>query len=364
MIKRISKHRLGFILLFLGLNSCSVASAPDVPGTVSVAAWNVQALFDGIETGNEYGEYTPSSGWSEEKYRARLSFLSQGVDQLAADILALLEVENPQILETLASETGGKQTYSWTFFANNPEASLGIGVLSRFPFTKTKTHSAVYGTEATPRPILELWLLPDGQPLVLFICHWKSKLGGDKNTESLRRASAWIINRRMEEIQQENPGVPVIILGDLNENHDEFYRQRGSYLSALLPDDPTAAESASQIPAGARVYDDFLIISGEKPPRAEHFPSGSRAFYSPWGIELSQGSYHYQDDWETIDHLLLSEALFDQLGWDFDSCQVMAQEPFLNAQGYPNAYNPRTGLGLSDHLPLKLVLRGAPGGSP
>jgi endonuclease/exonuclease/phosphatase family metal-dependent hydrolase len=343
--------------MVLGLAACTVSSVRGSQplGTVTIAAWNVQALFDGTETGNEYGEYTASSGWSEEKYLARLAFLAQGADHIGADILGMIEVENLRILETLASGPLAKQNYRWAFFAHNPGASLGIGVLSRYPFVKTKTHSAVYGEEAVPRPVLELWLEPEGRPLVLFICHWKSKLGGDKNTEPLRRASAWIINRRMEELGRENPGMPVIILGDLNENHDEFYRQKGAYQSALLPDDPGAAEYAGKIPAGGR--EDFLIISGEKPPRAEYFPPGSRAFYSPWGIELSPGSYYYRDAWETIDHLLLSEALFDHSGWDFDTCQVGAREPFLNAQGYPNAYNPRTGFGLSDHLPLTLVLK-------
>jgi endonuclease/exonuclease/phosphatase family metal-dependent hydrolase len=324
---------------------------------MTIAAWNVQALFDGTETGNEYGEYTTSAGWSEEKYLARLTSLSQAIDQLAPDILAMIEVENTQIPETFASGPLAKQKYHWTFFANNPEASLGIGVLSRFPFTKTKTHSAVFGEEVIPRPVLELWLEPDGQPLVLFVCHWKSKLGGDKKTEPLRRASAWVINRRIGEIRQDHPEIPVIILGDLNENHDEFYRQNSSFLSALLPDDPAAAELASEIPAGAGLQRDFLIISGEKPPRTQYFAPGSWSFYSPWGIELSPGSYHYQNTWETIDHFLLSEALFDGIGWDFDSCQAAAQEPFVNAKGYPNAYNPRTGLGLSDHLPLMLVLK-------
>jgi endonuclease/exonuclease/phosphatase family metal-dependent hydrolase len=351
-----------FFLILLTVNGCKAASVRDsrLMRTMTIAAWNVQALFDGTETGSEYGEYTSSAGWSEEKYMARLTSLSQAVDQLAPDILAMIEVENTQIPETLASGPLAKQKYQWTFFANNPEASLGIGVLSRFPFTKTKTHSAVYGEEVTPRPVLELWLEPAGQPLVLFVCHWKSKLGGDKKTESLRRASAWVINRRVQEIQKDNPEIPVIILGDLNENHDEFYRQNGAFLSALLPDDPIAAELAAklaEIPAGAGIQGDFLIISGEKPPRTDYFAPGSLAFYSPWGIELSPGSYNYQNAWETIDHFLLSEALFDNAGWDFDSCQLAAQEPFLNAKGYPHAYNPRTGLGLSDHLPLILVLK-------
>jgi endonuclease/exonuclease/phosphatase family metal-dependent hydrolase len=331
---------------------------------MSIVTWNVQALFDGTETGDEYGEYAASSGWSEEKYLARLTSLSQGIDQMNPDILAMIEVENPQILETLVSGLLAKQGYRWTFFAHNPGASLGIGVLSRFPFTKTKTHSAVYDKEITPRPVLEVWLEPAGQPLVLFVCHWKSKLGGDKKTEALRRASAWVINRRIGEIRRDDPEIPVIILGDLNENHDEFYRQNSSFISALLPDDPDAAELAEKNPPGAKVQDDFLIISKEKPPRTDYFAPGAPCFYSPWGIELSPGSYNYQNAWETIDHLLLSPALFDGSGWDFDSCQVEAQEPFLNAKGRPNAYNPRTGFGLSDHLPLKLVLtQPSPGAS-
>lgn len=361
-IKKISSPGIlpVFILILLGFNSCKASSLRDSPlmRTMTIAVWNVQALFDGTEAGNEYGEYTASSGWSEEKYLARLTSLSQGITRLNPDILALIEVENPQILETLVSGLLEKQGYRWTFFANNPGSSLGIGVLSRFPFTKTNAHSAVYGQEATPRPVLEVWLEPAGRPLVLFVCHWKSKLGGDKNTEPLRRASAWIINRRIGEIQKDNPGTPVVILGDLNENHDEFYRQNRSFISALLPDDPGAAELAAKNPPGARLRNDFLIISGEKPPRTDYFAPDSPCFYSPWGIELSPGSYHYQNAWETIDHLLLSPALFDGSGWDFDSCLAAAQEPFLNAKGRPNAYNPRTGFGLSDHLPLTLVLKG------
>ncbi|MDR1107480.1 MAG: endonuclease/exonuclease/phosphatase family protein, partial [Spirochaetaceae bacterium] len=296
---------------------------------------------------------------------ARITSLSQAAEHLSADVLAIIEVENVQILDTLGSDLWAKQKYPWTFFANSPGSSLGLGVLSRFPFTKTKTHSAVYGTEATPRPVAELWLEPEGQPLVLFVCHWKSKLGGDKKTESLRRAAAWIINRRIGEIRQDDPEIPVIILGDLNENHDEFYRQKGEFICALLPDDPDAAELAGKNPTGIKIYDDFLVVSGEKPPRTAYFAPGSPALYSPWGIELSPGSYYYRNAWETIDHLLLSEALFDGRGWDFDSCLVMDQEPFLNAKGHPNTYNPRTGFGLSDHLPLKLVLmQPSPGAIP
>jgi hypothetical protein len=72
---------------------------------------------------------------------------------------------------------------------------------------------------------------------------------------------------------------------------------------------------------------------------------------------MKDGSYYYQNKWETIDHFLLSGPLFDGAEWDFDSAAVINQPPFTNDKGAPAAYNPRTGSGLSDHLPLVLTLK-------
>jgi hypothetical protein len=166
-----------------------------------------------------------------------------------------------------------------------------------------------------------------------------------------------VVLRRLREIGAEEPDLPVIIMGDLNENHDEFYRRDGTVLSALLPDDPNAAELSGFTKDDELRTADFLVISGQKPPRSRHFADGTAALYSPWGNELEKGSYHYQDSWETIDHFLLSYGLFDGHGWEFDTCEALHTEPFINDQGIPRSYNPRTGNGLSDHLPLLLKLK-------
>lgn len=371
MLQTMTKRRVFPVLMALILigtaTGCKAPGPEDSLQAVTIGAWNVQALFDGDENGTEYREYTASAGWSGEKYSARTTALSRALTPIAPDILALIEVENSRVLETLSQDRLANQGYHWTFFAGKPGAALGIGLLSRFPLIRTRTHSAVCRGEDTPRPILEAWVDAGGAPLVIFACHWKSKLGGDRETEAQRRSSAWIINRRIGEIRRENPDLPVIILGDLNENYDEFYRQAGAYISALLPDTPEAAElsgfTADRPRENPRA--DFLVISGKKPPQAVYFPPEVAAFYSPWTGELPEGSgsYNYKNAWETIDHFLLSEALFDCSGWDFDSFQVLNREPFLNGKGYPDAYNPRTGLGLSDHLPLLLTLKKAFPGS-
>jgi endonuclease/exonuclease/phosphatase family metal-dependent hydrolase len=335
-------------------------------GKLSVLSWNVQALFDGENSGSEYSDYAETAGWSAEKYRARINSIVKGISQVPAgfpDILALMEIENLQTLQdmadSLASLGGAKARYRHSFFASVSGMSLGVGVLSKVPLARQAAHSFTGETEATPRPVAELWVETGGAPLVLFICHWKSKLEGAEETEGQRRASARLILRRLREIEAETPGTPVLIMGDLNENHDEYYRQAGRYICALLPDDPKAAQhtglyrDSGTLPAQT----DFLVLSGLKPPRATYFAEGVIALYSPWGKELKKGSYFYKNEWETIDHLLLGPALFNGLGWEFNDCELLDLEPFVNAQGTPNIYNTRTGGGLSDHLPLFVNLK-------
>jgi endonuclease/exonuclease/phosphatase family metal-dependent hydrolase len=263
------------------------------------------------------------------------------------DFIGLVEVENQGVLEDLGRGELSKHGYNWTAFANLPGSSLGLGVLSRYPIKSAVAHSITIENETAPRPVFEIRVEPRGKPLVFFLCHWKSKLG--KDTEKLRQASAMTVRRRLGEIFSTEEGTPVIVMGDLNENHDEFYRS--SSLCALLPDDSGAAALAS---SGRK---DFLVLSGEQPPESEFFPAETEALYSPWMAELSEGSYYYKGEWETIDHFLLSKALFGGSPWRFSECRVLNNEPFTTSKGIPNVYVPRQGRGLSDHLPLMLHLK-------
>jgi endonuclease/exonuclease/phosphatase family metal-dependent hydrolase len=357
-------------LLAAALASCELfgaeAAADSEAASISVMTWNLQALFDGTEAGTEYDEYTAAAQWSEEKYQGRISVISKAIQETESgvpDIIALEEIESGKVLEDLAAVLS-KKGQTWTYFANNPGGALGLGLLSRFPLEGVKVHSINAGGDAPPRPVLEVRVDAGGRPLVLFVCHWKSKLGGDDATEAARKASARIILRRLRELAKEDGSLPAIILGDLNENYDEFYRRNGSVISALLPDDPRCADltgvygldGEDSAAFAAELQKDFIILSNNKPPRASHFPEQMICVYSPWTKELENGSYYYKNEWETIDHFLLSAQLFDGTGWEFENAEVLNQPPFGTVDGQPAGYNPRTGAGLSDHLPLLLFL--------
>jgi endonuclease/exonuclease/phosphatase family metal-dependent hydrolase len=369
-------------VLTTGCTVCNLSGEEKNPkkkyDTAAIMTWNMQALFDGVEDGTEYNDYAESAGWTQEKYKGRLNVIASAIGGMEQrpDIIALQEVESARVMADLASALK-EQGYGWTHFAAIPGMALGVGILSRFPLTEARSHSVYVDGEIAPRPMLEVQVAagaPSGaasggvvSPLALFVCHWKSKLGGGDATESTRRASARIILRRLRELAETAPDMPVIIMGDLNENYNEFYRRSGSAITALLPDDPRAAEftglygfnekSAQTVGAIRELQQDFIVINKNKPPEARYFPDGVIALYSPWASELEDGSYYYKNDWETIDHFLLSGQLFRSSGWNFDSCQVVNIPPFTSAKGRPMAYNPRTGSGLSDHLPLLLMLR-------
>jgi endonuclease/exonuclease/phosphatase family metal-dependent hydrolase len=328
----------------------------DGAGRLVAACWNVQALFDGTEDGAEYDEYVAEAGWTDAKYRARLERVEKAVGEMAEggpDLLALVEVENEGVLKDLAEGALRDFGYRWTAFASLEGAALGLGVLSRLPIESALSHGASRLGEETPRPTLEVRVSAEGAPLVLFVAHWKSKLGGEAETEPLRRAAAEALARRVGELEAEEPRTAVLALGDLNENWDEFVRRGGAEATALLPDDGDAA--AAVLAADGSAERTVVVLAAERPPSCASVPQGI-PFYTPWPESEYRGSYAYRGRWETIDHALLARSLFDGAGWDYADFRVAETPGAVDGRGFPIGYDPRSGAGLSDHLPIVVDL--------
>jgi endonuclease/exonuclease/phosphatase family metal-dependent hydrolase len=344
----------------------------------------MQAMFDGVEDGGEYDEYTGKTGWTAEKYRARLTAFAKAALSLDSDAnkkaapaaIALVEVENAGVVRDFARDYLKKEGYKYTFFTGNPGFSLGVGLISKYPIVKSATHSIINNETLLPRPIAEVWIDVEGENIVIFVCHWKSKLGDPEVTEAQRRDATRILNRRIAAIGETHPQIGIIVSGDLNENYDEFFRTGETFLTALMPDTQEALDIATAHSEKNNLTDtanprvdnpqvdnlEFLLLSTQKPPQSEFFPGRKVVLYTPWENEMGigSGSYYYQKNWETIDHFLLSASLFDEAGWEFKGAYVCDIEPFVNAAGTPATYNPRTGNGISDHLPIVLKLTKKP----
>jgi endonuclease/exonuclease/phosphatase family metal-dependent hydrolase len=311
--------------------------------SLSVLTWNVQALFDGHDDGIEYDEYRAEQGWNEEKFLARRTAIAEAISQTPVDggqktfpdVAVLIELENETILSRLAENEFAKANYHYGYFTKKSGQALGTGILSRYPIIKALSHGYARNEKTIPRPVSEVWIEAGGEPFVILVCHWKSKLGNAAESQALRYDAAALIRRIYEDLYAEQeavgkPAVPILLAGDFNQTADEFFASDFPFTVTHKQEDFASVQDA---PAW-----------------------GDALFWTPWGTALEGGSYYYRGAWESIDHFFLSGAFFDDRAWDFAGVSVLRDAPWVGESGIPLSYNPRTGGGLSDHLPLLLTL--------
>ncbi len=339
---RVSSVIAAAAILLAACTSCELEAGS--PRSLSVMSYNLMTLFDPVDQGGEYQGFSVAKGeWDESLYRLRIKNLASAI--LAAqpggpDILALQEIENERALRDLADALGG---YAQLIKPTDEESTLGCALLSRYPALMARSHRAMPAsspTSSVPRNLLEARFDVDGRPLLIFVAHWKSKLGGAEETEAERRAAAALLRSLARARLDAEPGLAIIAAGDLNENPDEYERIGGAY--------PTALRALEAGPG------DWLSIGGDALALAEDGAAFVR-FYTPW--PSAEGySYLYGGLEERIDHFLLSAGALQ--GGCFALGGFSAEPPsfLVDLEGRPLGWDSRTARGYSDHLPIRLSL--------
>lgn len=326
--------------------SCSQASL--APGEAfTLATWNTENLFDAHADGTEYERYDPARGeWDERSYHTKLDNTIRVIDAAAAEgleILVLQEVENRRVLGDLWQRLE-RYRFEYAFMLDEAPGAVHNAVFSRFPVVDARVHAYSMPWAEPGRYILELDIaLNPQQTLVIFANHWPSRRGGASETEASRRVAASVIARR---VQARGDDVAILIAGDLNTNHDEYERVRGSYPSALLP-----VYRSGEYGDRDHLYltDDFadLRAVGESGRLADPV-----VLYSPWSDGTGPGSYVFAGEWYTIDHLLFGPGFAPNDALRLESFSVVAEAFMLDHRGAPRRFMADRAAGFSDHLPL------------
>jgi endonuclease/exonuclease/phosphatase family metal-dependent hydrolase len=338
------------LILSLSLLSCG--------GRIVVASYNVENLFDDRYQGREYPEYSGEL-WSRELYYRKLSAIARAVKAASArgpDILCLQEIESELALRELRDRHLRGLGYRFLVFVPQEQTATTIACVSRIPIARTRVH-AVGSLAGVPlRHILEMQVEYEGSTLYLFNNHWKSKTGGVEQTAAARRQAAKVLTARLREILQSDPEADLLVVGDLNENLDEYDQAEGRYRTATAPDHaPENRNSTAET--------EVLFITPN--PERAGCRDGGVVLYEPW-YELppeQRGSSVYQGRWQTPDRILLSSGLFDRAGFVYSpsSFQVVRAKFLVDPQsGFPRRWrHTREGAdhGTSDHLPLRLTIR-------
>jgi len=345
------------------VTSCQCSVSPLHPQKeICLVSYNVHNLFDAVENGNEYAEFRPSKGkWTEELYSKRLANAAKAV-QIAArdesvsknqkavpDILCVQEIENEKVLIDLATQFG-KGAYRYWALAGPEQSIIHTGVLSKFPIMSMRTHAVEDSWGFGPtRDLLELEFdCGSLGNIAMFACHWKSKIEGAAETESVRRAAAALLAGRILALQSEKPSLPIVVCGDFNESPDEYIRVERAYQTGIMPLEIGAPIKAVE---GEPIW---VSDSWQKILESEMYTQNSVVLYNPWN-EISLGySIAYKDKREQFDSFFVNSSLKDGRGMEYERFSVAASPDLFGIDGAPLSW---TGTeGYSDHLPVTLRL--------
>lgn len=224
--------------------------APPKPlGTWTLASYNVQDFFDTTDDPNA-DDLRPT----ENQLQNKLTRLGRALHILDADVVGLMEVETLGILRRLNKDALGALGYREMVLieGNDPERGIDVALLSRFPVTQTVSHAVETfpGADGQTRRLfsrdcLECRLaLPGGETLVVLVNHFKSKRGGEVESEPLRTAQAARVRAIAEELLPRFPLLAVV--GDLNDTSDS------RALAPLLQASPLTDLAARDVPEPSR----------------------------------------------------------------------------------------------------------------
>ncbi|WP_294429456.1 endonuclease/exonuclease/phosphatase family protein [uncultured Treponema sp.] len=294
------------------------------PQSLKIMNWNLQTFFDAVYDGNEYDEYkNADSGWTEEKYNARLERLASVIKTIDADVITFEELEKEEQLQDIANRLAGNfsssASYKKAFFAANYGSSLGCAVISRYPIGETSVHAIDYGSPKSTRPIIKFSVYKEGRTLTIFVNHWNSKRNDSAFSKTCREKQEKLLAKLMSEASAENQ--PLLATGDFNMDISEFELIEASINNSIE-------------------NDENIMLNGES----------DFAVYSPWiqenGEYQTPGSYWYNNDWERIDHFFAAGNIKIE-----DFCAEGSGE-WVYSNNHPYYYSLKNNQGYSDHFPI------------
>lgn len=295
---------------------------------ISLVCWNLQTFFDATTTGTEYKEFKSSDRWNKEKYLNRLNKLCEVMTFLNPDVFVMEEIENEAVIQDIANVLAGgswehKKNWQYTCFAKESGSSIGCAVFSKYELTSLKVHSLDIRTQSeeqpSSRPLMQVTVCAGNKDFELFVNHWKSKSGGEDETEIWRDWQELVL---AENTLKLNPDQAIVMCGDFNRSAEDFI--------VNLPQKKNSNTLLRGINSLMEAYSPWFEKDGK--------------------FTFDTGSYYYNGEWERIDNIFLAGNTL------LVSFSTVSDSPLADEEGIPASYKIFTGEGCSDHLPLKCVI--------
>ena len=294
--------------------------------SLTIVELNCENLFDyHDDDGKDDAEYLPEATrhWTKKRYWRKLNNIAQELlstsDDGIPDLIALCEVENDSVLHDLTKRSLLRNAgYDYLMTSSPDLRGIDVALLySPFSFAPVRSYpirvTPIEGMRPTRDILYACGEISSCDTLHVFVVHLPSRYGGEHYSRPFRQTVADRLCQSIDSIHAVSPDADLIIAGDFNDGADSDILQE--------------------------IYRHGLYnLTGDA--RGEN------------GV---RGTYRYQGEWESIDHILASRAIYNKV----DTAFIHSPKFLLEDEKLYGGYRPRrtyNGMryqpGYSDHLPL------------
>ena len=297
-------------------------------GFLTFVELNCENMFDYThDVGKHDTEYLPEATrhWTKKRYWHKLNNISQELLSCSSDnggipdLIALCEVENDSVMRDLTKRSLLRNAgYEYLMTSSPDERGIDVALMySPYSFAPIRSYGIrvepIEGMRATRDILYACGETVSGDTLHVFVVHQPSRFGGEKFSRPFRKVVADRVCASVDSIRTLSPEAKVMIAGDFND----------------------AADSPSLLQ-----YYQHGLMNITKDAVGDN------------GVK---GTYRYQGEWESIDHILGSAYIYNKVDTAYVHAPLFLLEEDAGYGGYRprrTYVGPRYQSGYSDHLPL------------
>jgi endonuclease/exonuclease/phosphatase family metal-dependent hydrolase len=307
-------------------------AAQETRQTFQVMFYNVENLFDTYDDPHTNdNEFLPegSRHWTSYRYYAHLQQTAKVVNAAGKwdtpTLIGLCEVENDSVLIHLTRRTSLRtQNYRYCITKSNDPRGINNALL----YQADKFRLLSFGSLRIPfrnrarrsRDILHVsGLVITGDTLDVFVCHFPSRLGGEKASEPARMDAAMYLRHLCDSLHAVRRTPNVLIMGDFND-----------------------------MPSNSSIQ--TLVRSSDARRRLTNLFADAKKLNHA-------GSYKYRGEWNQLDQMMISSSWARY--YEPGSAQIFMPSFLLKSDRSRSGYRPfrvyngfKYEGGFSDHLPV------------
>jgi len=322
-------------LVFLVSKLCSQSTEKQV---YKIVSYNVENYFDCVDDSlTNDSEYLPGGmrGWNYDKYTQKQANISKVIAAIGGweppALVGLYEVESAKSLWDLTRYSGMKNMkYRFVHFESPDARGIDVALLyqpAQFkPIFKQAIHVKFPNSSSRTRDVLFVsGIIPTGDTLHVFVCHFPSRLGGELESEEKRNFVASIVRQKTDSLFAANANTNIVIMGDFNDypTNNSMYK----ILGASKPETPFSKK---------QLYNLMFPIH-----------------------EAGKGSHKHNGEWGALDQIVVSGNLIVNETFKCREAKVFEadflledDEKFLGKQPFRTYNGMKYQAGFADHLPV------------